>query len=90
MDSADVVLLCDTISLHQSSMTPVEDSDAWIGPAGTVNLSGTARVVFLPDQLLGDGRAHDPEDRDGYTPPRLPVPGDRLRTTDAPSAATAD
>lgn len=78
VDSADVVLLCDTISVHQHPRIPMEDRDSWIG--SDPNLSNTARVVFLPDQLLDDGRAHDPKDHDGYTPPRLPMPGDRLRT----------
>ncbi|MET9608289.1 hypothetical protein ABZZ17_39735 [Streptomyces sp. NPDC006512] len=81
VDSADVVLLCDTFYVHQYPWTPGEDRDSWIGPGSDLNLSDTARVLLLPDQLLDDGRAHDPKDHDGYTPPRLPMPGDRLRTS---------
>ncbi|MGW5847132.1 hypothetical protein ACWFQ8_04035 [Streptomyces sp. NPDC055254] len=81
VDSADVVLLCDTISVHQYPETPVEDRDSWIGPGSGQTLSDTARVVLLPDQLRDDGRAHDPKDHAGYTPPRLPMPGDRLSTS---------
>ncbi|MFI8386825.1 hypothetical protein [Streptomyces sp. NPDC085540] len=80
VDPADVVLLCGTIYVHQYPETPLEEGDSWIGAGSEVNLSGTARVVLLPDQLRDDGRAHDPKDHDGYTPPRLPAPGDRLRT----------
>ncbi|MFH7594511.1 hypothetical protein WDV06_05315 [Streptomyces racemochromogenes] len=80
VDAADIVLLCDTVSAYQYPATPLEADDAWIGPNPDPDLARTARVVFLPDQLLGDGRAHDPKDHDGYTPPRLPTPGDHLRT----------
>ncbi|MBZ6472331.1 hypothetical protein [Streptomyces griseocarneus] len=80
VDSADVVLLCDTISVHQTPETPVEDRDSWIGPGSDSHLSRTARVVVIPDQMLDDGHAHDPKDHDGYTPPRRPGPGDKLRT----------
>ncbi|MFE2856542.1 hypothetical protein ACFXJO_36155 [Streptomyces lavendulae] len=81
VDSTDVVLLCDTINAYQSPTPLTEVRDAWIGPGSDPDLSRTARVVLLPDQLLDDGRAHDPKDHDGYTPPGLPLPGDRLRTT---------
>ncbi|GLX37549.1 hypothetical protein Sros01_36220 [Streptomyces roseochromogenus] len=81
VDSTDVVLLCDTINVHQSPSPLAEVRDAWIGPSPDPDLSRTARVVLLPDQLLDDGRAHDPKDHDGYAPPGLPLPGDHLRTS---------
>lgn len=84
VDSADVVLLCDTVDVYEGvGVPPVETGDSWIGPGAEQgpDLSETARVVLLPDQLLGDGRAGDPKDHDGYVPPRLPTPGDRLSTT---------
>ncbi|MEU6114309.1 hypothetical protein ABZ840_07155 [Streptomyces sp. NPDC047117] len=82
LDSADAVLLCDTIDVYDGVGVPrAEDGDTWLGPDSDPDrLSHTARVVLLPDQLLGDGRAHDPKDHDGYDPPDLPSPGDRLRT----------
>ncbi|MFD9003294.1 hypothetical protein ACFV0T_20345 [Streptomyces sp. NPDC059582] len=61
----------------------IQDADTWMGPASelTPGLSGTARVVLLPDQLVPDEKAGDPKDSDGYVPPRIPIPGDRLRTS---------
>ncbi|WP_157847735.1 hypothetical protein [Streptomyces violens] len=56
--------------------------DMTLGPSTDPDLlSDTARVLLLPDQLLGDGRANDPKDRDGYNPSGTPIPGERLRTT---------
>lgn len=81
VDAADVVLMCDRIDVHQHPGTPVDGGDAHIGPGSGQELSRAARVVLLPGQLLGDGRAHDPKDHDGYAPPRLPMSGDRLRTS---------
>ncbi|MEU8500094.1 hypothetical protein [Streptomyces lavendulae] len=78
VDSADVVLLCDTIYVHRPPSPLAEVCDAWIGPSPDPDLSRTARVVLLPDRLLDDGRAHDPKDHDGYALPGLPLPGDHL------------
>lgn len=82
VDSADIVLLCGTIAVHEQVGAPrTEDLDTWLGPSSDPDiLSRTARVLFLPDQLLGDGHANDPKDHDGYKPPAVPPPGDRLRT----------
>lgn len=84
VDSADVVLLCDNISVHDESPggSRVEDGDSWIGPSPGLKpgLSGTARVLLVPDQLLLGPHAGDPKDDDGYVPPRIPGPGERLRT----------
>ncbi|WP_190123522.1 hypothetical protein [Streptomyces inusitatus] len=82
VDSADVVLLCGPINVYNIDSPGVEKGDSSLGPnsAPDPDLSGTARVLLLPDQLLDDGRAHDPKDHDGYKPPGLPTPGDRLRT----------
>ncbi|MFD5317757.1 hypothetical protein [Streptomyces sp. NPDC127098] len=80
VDSADVVVLCDVIVVHDSPVEPrVVEADAWIGAGSDMDLSGTAAVVLLPDQLRPGLHAGDPKDDDGYRPPRLPLPGEHLR-----------
>ncbi|MFE2913558.1 hypothetical protein [Kitasatospora indigofera] len=80
VDAANVVLLCSTVVARQEDRR-IEDGDRWIGPAELPrSLSETARVVLLPDQLRPGLNAGDPKDGDGYVPPGLPSPGDRLRT----------
>ncbi|GAA1218373.1 hypothetical protein GCM10009665_05340 [Kitasatospora nipponensis] len=80
VDASNVVLLCGVIAAQQADPR-VEDADSWIGPAELPrSLSETARVVLLPDQLLPGLGAGDPKDGDGYVPPGLPLPGDRLRS----------
>ncbi|MFC6593534.1 hypothetical protein [Kitasatospora paranensis] len=80
VDAADVVLLCGVIHAQQADPR-IEDGDSWIGPADLPrSLSDTARVVLLPDQLRPGLNADDPKDGDGYVPPAIPGPGDRLRS----------
>jgi hypothetical protein len=80
VDAADVVLLCRLIDARQEDPR-IEDADSWLGPADLPrSLSETARVVLLPDQMRPGLNAGDPKDGDGYVPPSLPGPGDRLRT----------
>ncbi|KUM86206.1 hypothetical protein AQI88_41430 [Streptomyces cellostaticus] len=80
VDSRDVVLLCQAIAVDNSPGEPrVEAADSWMGPGTGLHLSDTARVVLLPDQLRPGVHAGDPKDSDGYVPPSLPAPGDRLR-----------
>ncbi|GAA4930801.1 hypothetical protein ACFPM3_02815 [Streptomyces coeruleoprunus] len=80
IDSANAVLLCATIAVHEvPGESPVEDTDLWIGPSTDPALSRTARVVVLPDQLRHGLHAGDPKDGDGYVPPDVPAPGERLR-----------
>ncbi|MDN0196963.1 hypothetical protein [Streptomyces sp. S.PNR 29] len=83
VDSADVVLLCDIIAVERAEPgdARVADGDSWLGPVSESDLSDTARVLFLPDQLKPDLHAGDPKDSDGYVPPAIPGPGDRLRTS---------
>ncbi|MEU0392318.1 hypothetical protein ABZ208_05945 [Streptomyces sp. NPDC006208] len=81
VDSADVVLLCSTIAVDdRPGDSRLEDGDSWIGPVTDPDLSDTARVLLLPDQLRPGLHAGDPKDDDGYDPPLLPGPGDRLHT----------
>lgn len=80
VDSADIVLGCGTITVHdEPGAARVQDGDTWLGPGFGSDLSDTARVLLLPDQLVPDLHAGDPKDADGYVPPLLPIPGDRLR-----------
>ncbi|MCM2580537.1 hypothetical protein [Streptomyces meridianus] len=81
VDSADVVLLCDHITVHDAPGDPrVAEGDSWIGAGSDRDVSDTVAVVLLPDQLRGDlYPPGDPKDDDGYVPPRTPRPGDRLR-----------
>ncbi|MER8187365.1 hypothetical protein [Kitasatospora sp. NPDC094015] len=81
VDAADTVLLCTTIAVQRADTgTATGDADTWLGPATGPDLARTARVLVLPDQLRPGPHAGDPKDGDGYLPPRLPLPGDQLRT----------
>ncbi|MFF3847747.1 hypothetical protein [Streptomyces sp. NPDC002328] len=81
VDSAKIVLLCSSIIVHDTPGDPwVEEGDSWIGAGSEMDLSATAGVVLLPDQLRGGLHPpDDPKDGDGYVPPLVPAPGDRLR-----------
>ncbi|MER5888190.1 hypothetical protein ABT160_30585 [Streptomyces sp. NPDC001941] len=84
VDASDMVLLCTTVSVERDGAPSPEKGDGSLGPTGSdPDLSRTARVLFLPNQMKDDGRAGDPKDHDGYTPPRLPGPGDQLRARPA-------
>ncbi|MFD8964865.1 hypothetical protein ACFV0C_07655 [Streptomyces sp. NPDC059568] len=81
VDAADVVLICSTLFLNEALSAydtyQVADGDTWtsLGPDANV-----ARVLFLPDDLHRGPHAGDPKDDDGYVPPRIPEPGERLHT----------
>jgi hypothetical protein len=69
VDGDHVVLLC----------AEVEDDgidEFFLGPYAT--LDRTAEVLLVPDQRDAGGAIGDPKDHDGYVPPSLLGPGDRL------------
>ncbi|MFE7933986.1 hypothetical protein ACFU6S_35760 [Streptomyces sp. NPDC057456] len=57
----------------------VADGDAWTD-AGPGLDPDVARVLFLPGDPHRGPHAGDPKDDDGYVPPRVPEPGERLHT----------
>ncbi|MET8166282.1 hypothetical protein ABZT34_18830 [Streptomyces sp. NPDC005329] len=57
----------------------VADGDAWTD-AGPGPGPDVARVLCLPGDLHRGPHAGDPKDDDGYVPPRVPEPRERLHT----------
>ncbi|MCP2256448.1 hypothetical protein LX15_000131 [Streptoalloteichus tenebrarius] len=80
VDAQRVVLLCSDIGHADSGdiVTPRWLEDGWIGPSEGIDLSRTAEVVLVPNQMFPGLHAGDPKDHDGYVPPRGLAPGDRI------------
>ena len=75
VDAERVVLICTSVAAHPDDEGTLE-GDGWLAPD---DASRTERVLLLPDQMTGGTHpCTDDKDADGYHPPALLGPGDRL------------
>lgn len=82
VDDKRVVIMCDSVfTIELSYLDDTQEGEFTIGPKGPGaddDLSKTAEVLLVPDQMDPGPHYGDPKDHDGYEPPEYLRPGDQL------------